>query len=128
MAKKEVKGKVAHVNKNADSVKFAEAPVYNLATVRRDVINLIVKASNDPKKVVAIAETLEVCKQFLDARAEHAADVRTKAVAADKAAREAAAVAAAQAKVVDAKHNLKAAEEGAAKWKAVLADLLPAKK
>lgn len=128
MAKKPSQAKVAHVNKNADSVKFAQAPVYNLAGVRRDAINLIVKSSNDPKKVEAIAETLAVLKEFLDARAEHAADQRNKALASAKAAEEARAVAAAQAKVVDAQHNLKAAEAGAAKWKAVLADLMPAKK
>ena len=127
MAKKEAQAKVAHVTKNADSIKFAKAPVYNLAKVRRDTINLIVKSSNDPGKVAAIAETLEVLKEFLDVRAEHAADQRTKAVAAAEAAAKAREVSAAQAKVVDAKHNLKAAEEGAAKWSKVLADLMPKK-
>jgi len=126
MAKKSETTKVAHVTKNADSIKFAKAPVYNLANVRRDMVNLIVKASNDPKKVEAIAETIAVLKEFLDVRAEHAAEVRTAAVAAAKSAEEAKAVAAAR--VVDAKHNLKAAEAGAAKWSAVLADLMPAKK
>ena len=128
MAQKSETTKVAHVTKNADSIKFAKAPVYNLANVRRDMVNLIVKASNDPKKVEAIAETIAVLKEFLDVRAEHAAEVRTAAVAAAKSAEEAKAVAAAQARVVDAKHNLKAAEDGAAKWSAVLADLMPAKK
>ncbi len=123
MAKKTETKKVAHVTKNADSVKFAQAPVYNLATIRRDMINLVVKASNDPKKVDAVAETLEVLKEFLDARAKHAAEVRTATVAAEKARKEAEAVAAAQARVKDAQHNLKAAEAGAAKWKSVLADL-----
>ena len=123
MAKAKKGGRVAVITKNPDSVKFAHAPVYNLANLRKEALALIVKASNDPKKVAAIEETLECLKEFLDVRAEHAADVRTKAVAAEKARRESEAVAAAQAKVQDAKNNLKAAEEGAAKWKEVLATL-----
>jgi 4-hydroxyphenylpyruvate dioxygenase-like putative hemolysin len=81
------------VTKNPDSVKFAEAPFYNLANVRQATKQLIVRSSQDPKKVAAILETLEVLTEFLTVRAKHGVEVRAATVAANDAA-----AAAAQAK------------------------------
>lgn len=113
---------------NPNEVKFNHVPVYNLATIRKLALALIVKASQDPKKVEAIADTLEVLMAFLKDRAEAGVKAREVAVAAETAKREAAAEAAAKHKIVDAKSNLASAEAGVTKWAAVLDTLLPAKK
>jgi hypothetical protein len=113
---------------NPNEVKFTHAPVYNLQTVRKLALALIVKSSQDPKKVAAIAETLEVLQEFLVARAEQGVVAREASIAAEAARKESVAQAAAEAKLVDAQHNLAAAEEGVAKWKGVLKDIMPAKK
>ena len=112
---------------NPNEVKFNHVPVYNLATVRKLALALIVKSSQDPKKVEAIEDTLVVLLKFLKARAAQGKKAREVAVAAEAKRREDAAEAAAKAKVVDAEHNLKNAEEGVSKWSAVLEKLVPSK-
>lgn len=117
----------AKVITNPNEVKFHHVPVYNLATVRKLALALIVKSSNDPKKVEAIAETLEVLMQFLKARAAQGKKAREVAIAAETKRREDAAEAAAKHKIVDANNNLKDAEAGVSKWTAVLEKLVPSK-
>ena len=112
---------------NPNEVKFNHVPVYNLATVRKLALALIVKSSQDPKKVEAIEDTLVVLLKFLKDRAAQGKKAREAAVAAEAKRREDAAEAAAKAKIVDAEHNLKNAEEGVSKWTAVLEKLVPSK-
>lgn len=112
---------------NPNEVKFNFVPMYNLATVRKLALALIVKSSQDPKKVEAIADTLEVLMKFLKDRAAQGKKAREAAVAAEAKRRKDAAEAAAKAKIVDAEHNLKNAEEGVTKWSSVLDALKPAK-
>lgn len=118
MATQKDKIKVSKVTKNADSIVFAEAPFYTLAAVRRMAINLIVKVANDPKKVKAVAETLEVLKEFLDARSKHGADVRAKAVEAQEAQKLSLTKAAAEATIRDVEVNLRDSEAAVSKWQA----------
>lgn len=111
------------ITKNADTVRFEHAPFYNLANVRKDTLSLIVRASSDPKKVEAIAETLDTLSKFLKVRAEHAAEVRAADIAAAKAEDAAKAEAAAKHRESDARGLLKSGQEQVARAEAILADL-----
>ena len=108
--------KIAKITKNADSVTFAEAPFYTLANIRKLALALIVKSSKDPKKVAAIAETLEVLKEFLDVRAKHAAEQRAVDVAAAEKALETKARVAAEHELSEATQQLDNSVAAVKRW------------
>lgn len=115
-----VKKRVANISKNAGEVTFVHAPFYNLANVRKAALSLITRASNDPAKVAAIKETLEVLLKVLKVRAKHGAEMRKKSIAAEKANDEARAKAAAEAREHNAKQGLKDAEKQVSHFSKIL--------
>jgi len=125
---KEAEARASVITKNPDTLVFAEAPFYNLANIRRNMVSLIVRASSDPAKVKAIQETLTVLQEFLKIRADHGAAVRAASIAAEAKAVEARAKAAAEAREADAKSLLKHGEEQVKRAKGILSALNPTSK
>jgi len=121
---KEAEARASVITKNPDTLVFAEAPFYNLANIRRNMVSLIVRASSDPAK----QETLTVLQEFLKIRADHGAAVRAASIAAEAKAVEARAKAAAEAREADAKSLLKHGEEQVKRAKGILSALNPTSK
>lgn len=117
------KSNAPKLTKCVTSVSYEHAPFYNLANIRKETLTLITRASSDPKKVEAIAETLAVMQDFLAVRAKHGADTRKAQIASDKAAHEAQRAAAAMHIRSDAEQTLKSGKATVASATAILKDL-----
>ena len=111
------------VTKNPNEVIFAHAPVYNLQTIRKLALALIVKAGQDPKKVAVIEETLQVLSEFLAVRAKAGSEAREAAIASAEALAAAKAEAAAKHRLADAQGSLADAKKAQSHWSKVVETL-----
>jgi hypothetical protein len=111
---------MSKITKHAASLVFAKAPFYNLANIRKDLTSLIVRAAEDEKKCEAIAETIDVLREFLEVRHEAGVVQRAANVAAEQARVDALTTAAASARKSDAEAALAAGEGSVATAKRIL--------
>lgn len=122
MAKAKVETKKV-VTKNPNEVIFEHAPVYNLQTIRKLALALIVKAGQDPKKVAVIEETLQVLAEFLEVRAKAGVEAREASIASAEALAASKAEAAAKHKLADAQGSLEDATKAQSHWSKVVETL-----